>query len=114
MEEKKKKKPGTVEKGQVLNPHGRPKKEVSITHIMNTFLDELELGEDKINGKKAVVQKIFQLAMQGDLPALKYICDRIDGTPIAAIKQVDDEGKAIAPPSFTVVFNDEDKIPTET
>jgi hypothetical protein len=84
-----------IEKGQVLNPHGRPKKEASITHIMNTFLDELELGEDKINGKKAVVQKIFQLAMQGDLPALKYICDRIDGTPIAAVKQVDDEGKAV-------------------
>ena len=84
-----------IQKGQVLNPNGRPKKEASITNIMNEFLDGIEIGADKINGKKAVVKRIFQIAMEGDTSMLKYICDRIDGTPIAAVKQVDDEGKAV-------------------
>jgi len=84
-----------IKKGQVLNPHGRPKKEESITNIMREFLGGLEIGDSKIDGNKAIVQKIFQLAMQGDVGMLKYMCDRVDGTPVASVKQVDDNGKAI-------------------
>jgi hypothetical protein len=79
-EEKQKKPRGRpVQKGQVLNPNGRPKKGTALTDLLNEYLDKTKFGENKITGKQAVIQKLFQLAMQGDVGALKYLYDRIDG-----------------------------------
>jgi hypothetical protein len=80
------------EKGEVRNPHGRPKKGHTITDLLNEYLESTTFGENQITGKQVLVQKVFQLAVQGDLAALKYCIDRIDGTPIQAIRQVDQDG----------------------
>jgi hypothetical protein len=34
-----------------------------------------------ISSKQALVERLFALAMKSDLPAIKYIIDRIDGSP---------------------------------
>jgi len=65
----------SFKKGQCGNPNGRPKKGETFTDIMNATID-----------KDAIVKKLEQLAMKGDITALKYICDRIDGTPTQAVK----------------------------
>ena len=41
-----------------------------MTDILETLVDKKEIGE-----------KLIELAKAGDLPALKYIYDRIDGRP---------------------------------
>ena len=80
-----------------INRNGRPKKTDSMTHILNEVVCEegVNFNGKMISGKEAAARKIFALAMLGDLSALKYIYDRIDGTPIQSVKQVDDEGKAV-------------------
>jgi hypothetical protein len=42
---------------------------------------------EKVN-KEAIAEKLIEIAMEkGDISALKYIYDRIDGKPIETIKQ---------------------------
>lgn len=96
-------------KGYTGNPNGRPKKNQTITDLLNKYLDETTFGESKINGKQVLVQKMFQMAAQGDLAALKYCIDRIDGTPrqMVETKQIDDDGNAIIP-AIQVTFVDPD------
>lgn len=66
-----------------INRNGRPKKGMSMTEILNTYGEQKKI---KINGvetdmKEAVAVKLYELALKGDVSALKYIYDRIDGKP---------------------------------
>ena len=85
-------------KGQTNNPHGRPKKDTSLTEVLAKFgnkkikiPDHLknvkELKEiDGMKAKDALAKKLWQLAIFHDeIPAIKYIFDRIDGKPINTI-----------------------------
>jgi len=54
----------------VLNPNGRPPKGESLTEVLRERLDKEEIAD-----------RLIALAMDGDVPALKYIYDRIDGRP---------------------------------
>ena len=61
--------------GQTGNAGGRPKKDRQLTAVLETVVDKQELGE-----------KLWKLVLSGDtdaikLAAIKYIYDRIDGTP---------------------------------
>ena len=71
------------------NPAGRPKKEYCLTDILkeqgNIEDVTTELGEI-INRKQAVARKLWALAMGGDVIALKYLYDRIDGKPLQTIE----------------------------
>jgi hypothetical protein len=40
-----------------------------------------------ITQKEAVARKIIELAINGDLPAIKYIFDRVDGFPTARVER---------------------------
>jgi hypothetical protein len=93
-----------------INRKGRPKKANTMTQILNDVIGEesVNFNGKNISGKEAAARKIFALAMQGDLAALKYIYDRIDGTPTQSVKQVDDEGKSIDP-KFVIAFKDPDQ-----
>jgi hypothetical protein len=88
----------SIKPGEVRNPNGRPKKEQSLTGILNAKMEDLVPGQDKISFKDMLALKLLQLAAQGDLAAIKYCYDRLDGTPTQAVKQVDDEGNSIIPP----------------
>lgn len=70
--------------GQCGNKNGRPKKGETFTDIINTTID-----------KDAIIRKLEQLALKGDMTAIKYICDRVEGSPTQAIKH---GGMEDAPP----------------
>ena len=56
---------------------GRPPKGEALTEILRSKLD-----------KHAVAEKLIEMAMEkGDLAALKYIYDRVDGKPVETVNQ---------------------------
>jgi hypothetical protein len=61
-------------KGQTGNPNGRPKKGDTLTDILIS-----ELG--KKGNREKLAQKLIELSMKGNIHAIKYIYDRVDGTP---------------------------------
>ena len=75
-------------KGVSGNPLGAPKKETSMTKILNDVLEEesVKMNGDMISAKEAVARKILSIAMNGDMAALRYLYDRIDGMPRQTIE----------------------------
>jgi len=71
---------GRFEKGDPrINRRGRPKKGQSITEILEMLLDKKkETGELR---RADVAEKLIKLAENGDLAAIRYLVDRIDGKP---------------------------------
>ena len=67
-------------KGKSGNPRGRPKKGQALTEILNEKLDQ-EHGKAKKLKREVIAEKIISLAISGDLGALRYIFDRLDGRP---------------------------------
>jgi len=60
-------------KGVSGNPGGRPKS--NLTRVL----------ADTINPKR-LANKLYALALQGDMQAIKYIYDRIEGTPTQRVE----------------------------
>jgi len=70
--------------GQSGNPNGRPKKARCLTHALTEYGKR---SADATDGQKATLQELlvktlWNLALSGDLAAIRYIFDRIDGKPI--------------------------------
>ena len=70
---------------QNINRNGRPPKEYSMTDLLRTALDEPYDESGKTN-KQMVIDKMFELANDGDGNILKYLFDRIDGKPLQSIE----------------------------
>ena len=62
-------------KGAEANPNGRPKKHCSITETIK----EMMRGKPEI--KLALGQKILEMALKGDMTAMKTLWQYIDGMP---------------------------------
>ncbi len=57
--------------GESGNPNGRPPKDEALTDILRSKID-----------KESLAEKLIELAMEnGDLAAIKYVYDRVDGRP---------------------------------
>ena len=70
---------GKFKKWQSGNPNGRPKKEDSITDLVRKQADiEIEPGKTYA---QAIAEKLLKLASGGDIAAIKYAMDRMDGSP---------------------------------
>lgn len=72
------------QKGQSGNPNGRPKKDQTLSDLLTKYLD----GKDKVTNvkrKDLLIQKIVELALQGDVTSIKYIFDRVDGSPTSTV-----------------------------
>jgi hypothetical protein len=54
----------------VLNPSGRPPKGQALTDILKLKVDKEEIAE-----------LLLEQARKGDMTAIKYIYDRVDGAP---------------------------------
>ena len=87
-----------LKKGQTNNPHGRPRKNASLTELLakygnkkfkvpEKYKELKELNElDGLKLKDALAVCLWQLALYNrDLPAMRYIFDRIDGKPAMTI-----------------------------
>jgi hypothetical protein len=81
-----------------INRKGRPRKTKSLTDLLNAYLAHKDA--DKVTRKARLAEKLFDLAMDGDIAAIKYIYDRIDGKPIETIKNEPSASLAI-PVIFT-------------
>lgn len=70
-------------RGQSGNPRGRPPKKCSLSEITNAYLDKRELNDDGklVSRKQLLVEKLFSMAMEGNLGAAKLIFSYVDGLP---------------------------------
>lgn len=59
---------------ELINKKGRPKKGQAVTDLLRETVDKQEL-----------VDKLIELAMKGDIQALKYAVDRMDGKPTETV-----------------------------
>ena len=71
-------------KGQSGNPNGRPKKGKSLTEAI-----EKGIPYD------LVVKKLKELVEAGDVAAIKYVCDRVDGRPRETLETIIETPKVI-------------------
>jgi hypothetical protein len=80
--------PKPFEKGDArINRLGRPKKGQAMTDILNYKLDQkTEAGNLQ---REVIADKLIALAEAGDMPALRYLIDRIDGRPKESIELTD-------------------------
>ena len=67
-----------------INRKGRPKKGQALTDILSYKLDQ-KTGDGKLH-REVVADKLIALAEAGDVSALKYLMDRIDGKPKESIE----------------------------
>lgn len=79
-------KPWLWKKGQSGNPHGRPRHSIR-EHIRRSASLK---GEDGKTNAKAVADWAWLLARTGDLDAIKFVTEQLDGKA-PAIVQVDGE-----------------------
>ena len=85
-----------IQPGQVLNPHGRPKKGTALADVMREYLDaELE-NTPGLTRKQAFVKAVYARAMKGGDAAQRLIWSHIDGMPLQKIEaKVDGKTKDI-------------------
>lgn len=63
-----------------INRRGRPKKGQSLTDILNYTLDQKDEKSGKLR-REVIAEKLLALAESGDVMAIRYVMDRIDGKP---------------------------------
>ncbi|MBA4274076.1 MAG: hypothetical protein C0436_00320 [Alphaproteobacteria bacterium] len=93
--------------GKSGNPKGRPKKAASLTNILQEALEIKDVENDDgrlISRKQAICTRLIELAVAGDLPAIKYIYDRIDGQPIATQELTGRDGESLIPDKIQIEF----------
>jgi hypothetical protein len=95
-------------KGQSGNPHGRPRKGKTLTDLLQK---ELNQKQGDIPAKVAVVKKLIELASEGDIAAIRYVFDRIEGK---CTERVENTISAMSPENRLAledVFTDPAKLP---
>jgi len=75
---------GSFKKGQSGNPNGRPKKGTALTDILSLNLDKADKSGKLL--REAIAEKLIDAALNGDIIALKYVFDRLDGKPKESVE----------------------------
>jgi len=78
---------GTFGPGNIANPNGRPRKELTISDAIRSALEKDPERTQKL------VDKLISMAVEGDISAIREIADRIEGKPIQRAVVTDDEAK---------------------
>jgi len=90
------------------NPGGRPKGSVSLVAALRR---ELERRQDSDSpGIEAVAARLVDLAIAGDIRAVREIADRLDGKPTQALDLRASEPYVLKP----IVFECRDRVGTGT
>ena len=74
----------TWKPGQSGNPNGRPPRGETLSELLRVKLREQNVNVNgaKVEAKEAIILQLIKLAVSGDLRAIQYIMDRIDGKPL--------------------------------
>ncbi len=64
------------QKGQSGNPKGRPKKGAAMADAVRTVLNK---NRDGKQNKRAIAEKLVQMAREGNIEAMKVVFERVDG-----------------------------------
>ncbi len=88
---------GSWKPGQSGNPKGRAKRGETMTDALKVKADKDEIAD-----------KLIALANDGDLAALKYIYDRIDGKPRESVDIEHSGGLSINIINDPVLFGDDE------
>ena len=83
-------KKGTFKKGASGNPKGRPTKDFALVEYIR---EEGSKAKGKKNMLQAVVHKVYQEALNGNMTAVNFLADRILGKPAQTlgVKDISDE-----------------------
>jgi len=82
---------GRWEPGESGNPNGRPPKEISLTELAKQYLRK-ELTNEKDEKKllkEIFIEKVFNMAIAGDISAIKLLFNYVEGMPSQSIKYQD-------------------------
>jgi len=88
------------------NPKGRPPKDHSITDTIKAMMDE------KPEIKRALGQKILQMALEGDVVAMKTLWNYMDGMPIQKNELTGENGEGIIFKMINYGIQDPIQLPT--
>ena len=86
-------------KGQSGNPGGRPKRGETLTDILRRLGDvqDVNFNGNQIARKQALAEAIWQKAIvDKDFQSIKYLYDRMDGTPAQSVEISGKEGDPLA------------------
>lgn len=77
-------------KGQSGNPNGRPRKNKAMSDELRRLVQGKAPGKKETN-LQIITAKLMALAEAGQLDAIKYIFDRLEGRPAQAVQLTGDE-----------------------
>lgn len=80
-------------KGQSGNPKGQPLKSRPFTETLRELMEHKL--EDGRTYREAIVQKMMDLAVAGNVDAAKYVADRLEGKPAQAVELSGDERRPL-------------------
>ena len=72
---------GQYMKGNTGNPGGRPKNTLT-TILKERMIEDVLIGDKWLTTADLIVDQAIQLALEGDMQAIKWIFERVDGRPI--------------------------------
>ncbi len=82
---------GTFGPGNNANPNGRPPKELAISDTIRAMMNE------KPEIKRALSTKLIEMALKGDLAAIREVMDRIEGKPVQRTEVGGVDGESLQP-----------------
>ena len=94
---------GQYMKGHSGNPGGRPKNTLT-TILKERMIEDVLIGDKWLTTADLIVDQAIQLALDGDMQAVKWIFERVDGRPIPMRLELVSEYKPIR--VFDFGFND--------
>ena len=72
---------GQYMKGNTGNPGGRPKNTLT-TILKERMIEDVMINDKWLTTADLIVDQAIQLALEGDMRAIKWIFERVDGRPI--------------------------------
>ena len=72
---------GQYMKGNTGNPGGRPKNTLT-TILKERMMEDVMINDKWLTTADLIVDQAIQLALEGDMQAIKWIFERVDGRPI--------------------------------
>ena len=94
---------GQYIKGHTGNPGGRPKNTLT-TILKERMMEDVVVNDKWLTTGDLIVDQAIQLALDGDMQAIKWIFERVDGRPIPMRLELVSEYKPIR--VFDFGFND--------